>query len=72
MIAIVTRCFCRGAFACGVEHKIRLTAEAYLGIVRRDQFQHACGKMMEYYYADRFQMAVAGTPISSNMTRASS
>jgi NAD+ synthase len=46
----------------GVEHRVRLTAEAYLGIVAATNFKQRVRKMMEYYYADRFQMAVAGTP----------
>jgi len=46
----------------GVEHRIRLTAEAYLGIVAATNFKQRVRKMMEYYYADRFNYAVAGTP----------
>jgi NAD+ synthase len=46
----------------GVETKSRLTSEAYLGVVAATNFKQRVRKMIEYYYADRFQMAVAGTP----------
>ncbi len=46
----------------GVEKKVRLTADACLGIVAATNFKQRTRKMIEYYYADRFQMAVAGTP----------
>jgi len=46
----------------GVEKKVRLTAEACLGVVAATNFKQRTRKMIEYYYADRFQMAVAGTP----------
>jgi NAD+ synthase len=46
----------------GVEKKIRLTADACLGIVAATNFKQRARKMIEYYYADRYQMAVAGTP----------
>lgn len=42
--------------------KVRLTPEAYLGIVAATNFKQRTRKMMEYYYADRLQYAVAGTP----------
>lgn len=42
--------------------KIRLTPEAYLGIVAATNFKQRARKMMEYYYADLLQYAVAGTP----------
>jgi len=40
----------------------RLTAEAYLGIVAATNFKQRVRKMVEYYYADLHQYAVAGTP----------
>ena len=40
---------------------MRLTAEAYLGIVAATNFKQRTRKMMEYYYADRMQYAVGGT-----------
>jgi NAD+ synthase len=46
----------------GVEIRARLTAEAYLGIVAATNFKQRTRKMIEYYYADRFQYAVVGTP----------
>jgi NAD+ synthase len=41
---------------------VRLTAEAYLGIVAATSFKQRTRKMIEYYHADRLQYAVAGTP----------
>ena len=46
----------------GAEKKVRLTAEAYLGIVAATNFKQRTRKMMEYYHADRLHYAVAGTP----------
>ncbi len=46
----------------GVRTKARLTPEAYLGIVAATNFKQRTRKMMEYYYADRYNYAVAGTP----------
>jgi NAD+ synthase len=46
----------------GVEKKVRLSADACLGIVAASNFKQRTRKMIEYYYADRYQMAVAGTP----------
>jgi len=46
----------------GMGKKVRLTAEAYLGIVAATNFKQRTRKMMEYYYADCLQYAVAGTP----------
>ena len=40
---------------------MRLPLEAYLGIVAATNFKQRVRKMMEYYYADRFRYAVAGT-----------
>ena len=42
--------------------KVRLTPEAYLGIIAATNFKQRARKMMEYYYADLLQYAVAGTP----------
>jgi len=41
---------------------VRLTPEAYLGIVAATNFKQRARKMMEYHYADLLQYAVAGTP----------
>ena len=46
----------------GVQTKVRLTAEAYLGIVAAMNFKQRTRKMIEYYHADRLNYAVAGTP----------
>jgi NAD+ synthase len=46
----------------GVRTKARLTPEAYLGILAATNFKQRTRKMMEYYYADRYSYAVAGTP----------
>ncbi len=40
----------------------RLSAPAYLGVVAATNFKQRARKMMEYYYADLLQYAVAGTP----------
>jgi NAD+ synthase len=42
--------------------KVRLSAKAYLGIVAATNFKQRTRKMIEYYYADLLQYAVAGTP----------
>ncbi len=41
---------------------VRLTLESYLGVVAATNFKQRTRKMMEYYYADLRQYAVAGTP----------
>ncbi len=46
----------------GKRKKVRLTPSAYLGIVAATNFKQRTRKMMEYYYADLTQYAVAGTP----------
>lgn len=46
----------------GEETRLRLTAESYLGIVAATNFKQRVRKMMEYYYADQYKYAVAGTP----------
>jgi NAD+ synthase len=42
--------------------RVRLTAEAYLGVVAATNFKQRVRKTMEYYHADRLYYAVAGTP----------
>ena len=46
----------------GEKRKVRLTLSAYLGIVAATNFKQRARKMIEYYYADLHQYAVAGTP----------
>lgn len=46
----------------GAETTVRLSAAAYLGIVAATNFKQRVRKMMEYYYADLLNFAVAGTP----------
>ncbi|MBN2020376.1 MAG: NAD(+) synthase [Sedimentisphaerales bacterium] len=46
----------------GVQKKVRLTRDAYLGIVAATNFKQRTRKMLEYYYADKHNYAVAGTP----------
>ena len=46
----------------GERTKARLTLESYLGVVAATNFKQRTRKMMEYYYADLFNYAVAGTP----------
>jgi NAD+ synthase len=46
----------------GQTRKVRLTGQAYLGIVAATNFKQRARKMIEYYYADLLQYAVAGTP----------
>jgi NAD+ synthase len=46
----------------GTQTRTRLTPEAYFGIVAATNFKQRTRKMLEYYYADRFHYAVAGTP----------
>ena len=45
----------------GEERRVRLPLDAYLGIVAATNFKQRVRKMMEYYYADRYRYAVAGT-----------
>ncbi|MGF2075630.1 hypothetical protein, partial [Enterococcus casseliflavus] len=40
--------------------KERLPLEAYLGVLAATNFKQRVRKMMEYYYADRLNYAVAG------------
>jgi NAD+ synthase len=46
----------------GTEIKRRLTADAYLTVVAATNFKQRFRKVFEYYYADRLNYAVAGTP----------
>ncbi|MFC1610543.1 NAD(+) synthase [Myxococcota bacterium] len=46
----------------GVQTKARLSPKAYLGIVAATNFKQRVRKMLEYYYADKLNFAVAGTP----------
>jgi len=46
----------------GERTKARLTLDSYLGVVAATNFKQRTRKMMEYYYADLFNYAVAGTP----------
>lgn len=46
----------------GVQTTARLTAEACRGIIAATNFKQRTRKMIEYYYADRFNYAVVGTP----------
>jgi NAD+ synthase len=46
----------------GATRKVRLTQNAYLGIVAATNFKQRARKMIEYHYADLLQFAVAGTP----------
>ncbi|HXN06677.1 MAG TPA: NAD(+) synthase, partial [Nitrospiria bacterium] len=46
----------------GVQKTVRLTAQAYLGIVAATNMKQRARKFFEYYHADRLHYAVAGTP----------
>jgi NAD+ synthase len=46
----------------GKQKKVRLSPNAYLGIVAATNFKQRARKMIEYHYADLLQYAVAGTP----------
>jgi NAD+ synthase len=46
----------------GERTKARLTLESYLGVMAATNFKQRTRKLMEYYYADLFNFAVAGTP----------
>jgi NAD+ synthase len=46
----------------GSERCVRLTAEAYLGIVAATNFKQRARMVVEYYHADRLNYAVVGTP----------
>jgi NAD+ synthase len=46
----------------GTVYKERMTHDTYLKLVAATNFKQRARKMMEYYYADRFNYAVAGSP----------
>ncbi len=46
----------------GAQTRHRLSMEAYLGIVAATNFKQRARKMMEYYYADKLNYVVTGTP----------
>lgn len=46
----------------GEQKKVRLTPQAYLGIVAATNFKQRVRKMLEYYHADRLNYATTGTP----------
>lgn len=46
----------------GETKKVRLSLNAYLGILAASNFKQRIRKMIEYYHADRLNFAVAGTP----------
>jgi len=46
----------------GERTKARLTLDSYFGVIAATNFKQRTRKMVEYYYADRYNYAVAGTP----------
>jgi NAD+ synthase len=46
----------------GRSQKVRLSSEAYLGVVAATNFKQRTRKMLEYYHADRLNYCVAATP----------
>ena len=46
----------------GAQHKLRMPLGVYLGIVAATNMKQRTRKQIEYYHADRFNYAVAGTP----------
>jgi NAD+ synthase len=46
----------------GVERRVRLPLDAYLGVLAATNMKQRVRKMLEYSYADRYHYAVAGTP----------
>ena len=46
----------------GETRRVRLTPDAYRGIVAATNFKQRVRKMLEYYHADRLRYAVVGTP----------
>lgn len=46
----------------GTTYKKRMTHEAYLQLVAATNFKQRSRKMIEYYYADRYNYAVVGSP----------
>lgn len=45
----------------GTTHKVRMNPQAYLGVVAATNCKQRARKLIEYYYADLLQFAVAGT-----------
>jgi NAD+ synthase len=46
----------------GVQQKLRLPLDAYLGIIAATNMKQRTRKQIEYYHADRLNYAVGGTP----------
>jgi NAD+ synthase len=46
----------------GEQRRVRLSKDAYLGIVAATNFKQRTRRMLEYYHGDRLQYAVVGTP----------
>lgn len=46
----------------GERSQVRLTSDAYRGVVAATSFKQRTRKMLEYYHADRLDRAVVGTP----------
>jgi len=46
----------------GESQKVRMTLDAYLGVVAATNFKQRTRKMLEYYHADRLNYCVAATP----------
>jgi NAD+ synthase len=46
----------------GVRTRVRLTRDAYLGVVAATNMKQRVRKQLEYYHADRHHYAVVGTP----------
>ncbi len=46
----------------GVKQEVRMSAEAYQGIIAATNMKQRTRKQMEYYHADRLNYAVIGTP----------
>jgi len=46
----------------GETRRVRMTPEAYLGVVAATNFKQRTRKMLEYYHADRLNYCVAATP----------
>lgn len=46
----------------GRQRKVRLTMDAYLGVVAATNFKQRVRKVLEYHYADRLNYVTTGTP----------
>jgi NAD+ synthase len=46
----------------GVQRRLRMPLETYLGVVAATNMKQRTRKQIEYYHADRMNYAVAGTP----------